>query len=169
WYRPKTKEKGGAYAQKQIETLKAQLDLALDLEKPVILHCRVAHKDLLKLLAEHPHTQKMETPGVVHSYTGSAKQLKKFLQMGYHIGINGLVFKLELMSDAVKEVPLDKMVLETDSPYLTPPQAGEGRNEPANIKYTAQKVAEIKGISFEEVAKQTTQNAKKVFGVDFKA
>jgi len=169
WYRPKTKEAGSSYAQKQIETLRAQLNMATDLKKPVILHCRVAHKDLLKLLAEHPHTQKMENPGVVHSYTGSTKQLKKFLQMGYHIGINGLIFKLELMADAAKEVPLDKMVLETDSPYLAPPEVGEGRNEPANIKYTAQKIADIKGISFEEVAKQTTQNAKRVFGVDFKA
>ncbi|MEX2144895.1 MAG: TatD family hydrolase [Candidatus Spechtbacterales bacterium] len=169
WNRPKNKEEGSIYAQKQIETLKMQLDLALELKKPVILHCRVAHKDMLRLLAEHPITNNPPAggPGVIHSYTGSVKQLNKFLKMGYCIGINGLVFKLDLMADAVKAVPLERMLLETDSPYLTPPEAGDLRNEPVNIKYIARRVAELKGIALQEIEKQTTENSKRVFGVDF--
>jgi TatD DNase family protein len=165
WWRPKTKEAGEKYAKKQKEVLRAQMDMALDLRLPLILHCRVAHKDLIKILREHPHTKKLEVPGVVHSYTGSVKQLKKFLDMGYYIGINALVFKLGMMEEAAVSAPLERILLETDSPYLSPPKAQSERNEPANVKYIAEHIAEIKNISFDKVEKQTTENAKKVFGV----
>lgn len=182
WYRPRTKEEGVEYAQKQIDTLNAQLDMALELNLPVILHCRVAHKDLLRILREHSIAEKVNPPGVIHSYTGSTKQLKKFLGLGFYIGVNGLIYKLDFVEDAVREAPLDRILLETDSPYLIPPQVegqtviSEGekgldsdfiRNEPINLKYIAEKIAEIKNISFEEVAKQTTENAQKVFQVNF--
>lgn len=97
--------------------------------------------------------------------------------MGYYIGINGLVFKLPFVADAVREAPLGRIVLETDSPYLTPLSvvaSGEGgagtheRNEPVNVKYVAQKISEIKNISFKDIEKQTTENAQKVFGTSFK-
>ncbi|MEX0877403.1 MAG: TatD family hydrolase [Candidatus Spechtbacterales bacterium] len=178
WWRPKTKEEGLAYAQKQQKTFCAQADMALDLNLPLIIHCRVAMKDMLNILREHPHTEARDVPGVIHSYTGSPKQLKKFLSLGYYIGVNGLVFTLGLVQDAVKAAPLDRILLETDAPYLSPPlprrSLGEGgpnkteRNEPANVKYVAQKIAELKDIPFKEVEAQTTENAKKVFGIDFK-
>lgn len=171
WWRPKTEEEGLVYAKKQEEALVAQMDMALDLKLPLILHCRVAMKDMLRILREHPHTEAFEIPGVVHSYTGSPKQLKKFLAMGYYIGVNGLVFTLGLVKEAVEAAPLDRILLETDAPYLSPPLSirnlgeGEERNEPANVKYVAQEIAEIKNIPFEEVERQTTENAKKVFGI----
>ena len=168
WYRPKDKSKRAPYENKQAEALKEQMNFALDMELPLILHCRIAHKNLIKILRDHPHTEKFDIPGVVHSYTGSAKQFKEFEAMGYYIGVNGLIFKLDLVRDAVKAAPLERIVLETDAPYLNPPQVEEERNEPANLKYIAEKIAEIKGVPFEEVEKQTTENAQRVFGVEFK-
>lgn len=168
WHRPKEKEERHAYEQTQAEAFKAQLDLAVDVDLPVILHCRIAHKDMIKILEEHPITEKREIPGIVHSYTGSVKQLKKYLDMGYYIGVNGLIFKLGLMEEAVEAAPLDRIVLETDAPYLTPPQVGEDeRNEPYNLKYVAERIAEIKDLFYDEVEEQTAENAKRVFGKSF--
>lgn len=167
WRKPKGVAKRAAYKQKQIETLTEQLDMALDHKLPAIVHCRVAHEDLLKVLAEHAITKSVNPPGVIHSYTGDLNQLKAFLDMGYYVGINGIVFKLDFMIEAVREAPLERILLETDAPYLTPPQAGVERNEPRFVKHVAQRVAELKGVSVDEVAKQTTENAQKVFRVDF--
>lgn len=150
------------YKQRQMDTLNNQLDLALDYDLPVILHCRKAHDDLLSIVESHEITKSILPPGVMHSYTGNNTQLRAFLALGWYIGINGIIFKLNL-DDVIKNIPLDRILLETDSPYLTPPVAGIERNEPSFVKYTAERIAEIKQVSVEEVARQTTENAKKVF------
>lgn len=174
WRLPEDPEKKERYKKFQIDTLSSQLDLALDYKKPVILHCRKAHDDLFSIVANHGITRALTPPGVVHCYTGNKSQLKSFLELGWFIGFNGIIFKLGL-GDVIKATPLDRMLLETDSPYLTPPLsaeaptvggAKEGRNEPSNVKYIAEKIAEVKQISFEEVARQTTENAKRVFRLD---
>lgn len=166
WDRPKGTARKQHFKQKQKETLIAQLDMAADAGKPAILHCRVAHDDLLAVLRDH-RISKQERPGVIHSYTGDKKQLKAFLDMGYYVGVNGIVFKLNWLADIIKEMPLERMLLETDAPYLTPPKAPTKRNEPLCVKYIAEEVAKIKGVDAGEIEKHTTQNAADLFGVSF--
>lgn len=164
WRLPEDPREKEQYKKFQIDTLKSQLDLALDYKKPVILHCRKAHDDLLSIIENHEITKAVSPPGVVHCYTGNKTQLKAFLAFGWYIGFNGIIFKLGL-EDVIKATPLDRILLETDSPYLTPPALGIQRNEPMFATYVAQKIAEIKKVSLEEVARQTTENAKKVFRI----
>jgi len=168
WRKPKSVAKKDEFVTRQKEAFKKQLDLALNYKKPLILHCRVAHNDMIEILNDHAIISQLQNPGVVHSYTGDLDQLKKFLDMGFYIGVNGLVFTLPFVQDAVREAPLDRIVLETDSPYLLPPQVkNTKRNEPIFIKYIVEKIAEIKGMSFDRVQKQTTENAQTLFGVEF--
>jgi len=180
------------YKLRQIDTINSQLDLALEYKLPVILHCRKAHDDLLSIIESHPLTtekkarQVLGPPGVIHCYTGNKSQLNAFLALGFYIGYNGIIFKLNL-DNVIKETPLDRILLETDSPYLIPPM-GEGpsttargaqsgaasqelggqignRNEPVNVKYIAERIAQIKDVSFDGVARQTTENAMRVFRI----
>ena len=162
WRLPDDPRKLELYKNRQIDTLNTQLDLALDYKKPVILHCRKAHDDILSIIESHSITKFLNPPGVMHCYTGNKTQLRAFLALGWYIGYNGIIFKLNL-DDVIKETPPDRILLETDSPYLTPPNVGAERNEPIFVKHVAEKIAELKQISFEEVARQTTENAKKVF------
>lgn len=164
WRPPADPRELELYKNRQIDTLNTQLDLAFDYKKPVILHCRKAHDDILSIIESHAISRAVNPPGVMHCYTGNRTQLKSFLALGWYIGYNGIIFKLDL-EGVIKETPLDRILLETDSPYLTPPQAGVERNEPILVKHIAEKIAEIKQVSFEEVARQTTENAKKVFRI----
>jgi len=149
-----------SFKTKQEAVLRQQIDLAKELKLPIIFHCRMAHDDLIKLLGENNSD---DTTGVIHCFTGSWKQAQSYLGMGLHLGFNGIIFKLNL-DEIIKKTPVDKMLVETDCPYLTPPQES-GRNEPIFVKHVAQKIAEIKGLSVEELIKITTQNAKKLFKI----
>lgn len=169
YYFPKSKEKRKQMKQKQRDTLQKQMDLADELGLPVILHCRVAHEDLLEILDTKYKIQDTKLRGVVHSYTGTAEQAQKFMELGLYIGFNGLILKdvpaLPKPEEVIASIPLDRIVLETDSPYLVPPMAGRDRNEPLFIKYIAEEIARIKKVSFEEVAESTTKNARVLFGI----
>lgn len=162
WRRPKGKARRSEYEARQKEAFVAQLDLAADYSKPVILHCRVAHDDMLAIVSEHSHHSKLEYPGVVHSYTGDLVQLEKFLNLGFAIGVNGLLFKLPFVEEAVKAAPLERIVLETDAPYLSPPGAPE-RNEPMYLPEIAKRIAQLKEVSLAEVERVTTANAVRIF------
>lgn len=172
WHLPADVREQEHYKMRQIDTLNSQLDLALEHKIPVILHCRKAHDDLLSAVESHEITQTVLPPGVLHCYTGNKTQLKAFLALGLYIGYNGIIFKLNL-DEVIKATPLDRMLLETDSPYLTPPTPAErlakegispaGRNEPIFVKHIGERIAELKQVPFEEVARQTTENAKRVF------
>jgi len=142
----------------QKELFLQQLDLAEELDLPVIIHCRDAFGDVYEILK----TRKLR--GVVHCFSDGLDEAKKYLDLGFYLGINGVIFKQNL-DEVIKNVPLDKILLETDCPFLTPPMAENKRNEPIFVKYVAEKVAELKGISFEEVASATTENAKALFGI----
>ncbi|MFY9457403.1 MAG: TatD family hydrolase [Candidatus Spechtbacterales bacterium] len=162
WRLPSDPKELKLYKDRQMDTLNTQLDLAFEYKLPAILHCRKAHDDIISIIESHGTGQAANPPGVMHCYTGNKTQLKSFLALGWYIGYNGIIFKLDLV-DVIKDTPLDRILLETDSPYLTPPIAGSGRNEPIFVKHVAEKIAEIKQVSFEEVARQTTENAEKVF------
>ncbi|MFA6190534.1 MAG: TatD family hydrolase [Candidatus Staskawiczbacteria bacterium] len=158
YYKPKGTAKKEKFKQLQKEIFFKQLQMAGELNLPVIVHCRVAYGDAHEML----NSQNLQ--GVIHSFTGTIEEAKKFLDLGFYIGVNGIIFKLSL-DEVVKSIPLDKIVVETDCPYLTPPQAGAERNEPIFVKHVIQKIAELKGLSFEEVAQATTANAQKLFKI----
>ena len=156
WYKPKSKVKQVDFKEKQLKVFLQQMDLARELNLPVILHCRVAHQDLINNLPD-------KVKGVVHCFTGSWLQAQQYLNKGLCLGFNGIIFKLDL-DEIIAQTPLDKMVIETDCPYLTPTGA-VGRNEPLYVKYVAEKIAKIKKVSYEEVSRVTTKNAVKLFNL----
>ena len=158
YYKPKTKRKLELFKEKQRTVLWKQLDLVKELNLPVILHCRKAHDDLLEILKNH------QVPGVIHCFTGNWNQAKEYLEMGFYLGINGIIYKLDL-KEVIEKAPLEKILIETDCPYLTPPQAGVERNEPIFIKHIVQEIVKIKNLDFQKVAEATSQNAKNLFRI----
>ncbi len=156
WYKPKTKRKFELFKQKQKEIFLKQLNLAKELNLPIIIHCRVAHEDLLKIL------KGQEFQGVIHSFTGTWEQAEKYLEMGFYLGFNGIIFKLNL-NEIIKKVPLNRILIETDSPFLVPPPLKIKRCEPIFVKYIAQEIAKIRNENFEKIAQITTENAKSLF------
>jgi len=161
WYKPKTKIKLEQFKNKQREVFEKQLALAEELNLPIIFHCRVAHEDLIKILNTKYNIPNTRLRGVIHCFSGDWEEAEKYLAMGLYLGFNGIIFKLNL-DEVIEKTPLNKILVETDCPYLTPPPM-EGRNEPLYVKYVAEKIAKIKNLSYEEIAKTTTENAKKLF------
>lgn len=158
YYRPKSKTKTSLFKEKQKEIFLKQLDLAKELNLPVVFHCRMAHEDLIATLKQR------NDKGVIHCFTGNLDQAKEYVKMGFYIGFNGIIFKLDL-NDIIKKIPLEKILIETDCPYLTPPEAKTERNEPIFMKYVAKKIAELKEIDYEKVAQVTTENARSLFKI----
>lgn len=159
YYKPKGTARKEKFKENQREIFKKQLDLAEELDLPVIVHCRMAFEDVYNILKEK------NLKGVIHSFTGTLEEAKRFIDLGFYIGINGIIFKLDL-EEVIKNISLDKILAETDCPYLTPPVEGKGtRNEPLFVKHTIQKIADLRGVSFEEVASATTLNAKNLFRI----
>ncbi len=145
----------------QREVMKRQMKWAIELQLPVALHIRKAHNEVFGLLRD---INCSNYRGVMHCFGGSLQEAHHAIDMGFHIGIGGVVtFKNATMAEVAKEVPLERILLETDSPYLSPvPHRGQ-RNESAYIPLIAQKVADLRGISIDEVAEQTTENARSLF------
>ena len=159
YYRPKTKIKLEEFKQKQRETLFKQIGLAEELGLPVIFHCRMANEELIEILDQYRGRLK----GVIHCFFGTWQQAEKYLGMGFYLGFNGIIFKLNL-EETIEKVPPDRILIETDCPYLTPlPMTG--RNEPAYIRYIAEKIAKIRKLSADELTAITFKNAKKLFGI----
>lgn len=148
----------GEFKEKQKEILLEQLNLAKELNLPVILHCRMAHNDLLDILRNY------NISGVIHCFTGTWEEAKKYLDKGFYLGINGILYKFDL-KEVIKKTPLDKILVETDCPYLTPPQSKTKRNEPINVKYIVEEIAKIKEVDFKTIAEATVQNTKKLFNI----
>lgn len=146
---------------KQKEIFLEFIKLANEVEKPIMIHCWDAYDDLYEILKKNP----VGKTGVIHSFVGSFKTAKRFIELGYLIGLNGIVTYGISYDKLIHKVDLKDIVLETDCPYLTPvPKKGE-RNEPMYVKYVAQKIANVKEISVEEVEKVTTENAKNIFQI----
>lgn len=143
-----------SFGDKQKEVFSKHLDLAKELNLPIIVHCRMAHNDVLEILKNY------KLSGVIHCFTGNWEQAEKYLDMGFYLGINGIMYKFDL-KEVIEKTPLNKILLETDCPYLG--KEKEQRNEPLFVREIARDIARIKGISFEEVARTTTKNAKNLF------
>jgi len=167
YWKPKTTRKKELFKQMQRDLLLEELKLAKELNLPVIFHCRMAHEDLIKILKQQTTGNKLPR-GVMHGFVGSTKELQKYLEMEFYIGFNGIIFKNIKgidFSENIKTTPLDEILIETDCPYLTPPEAGTDRNEPIFVEYVAQEIAKIKNQSIEKISEITTQNARKLFNI----
>lgn len=147
---------------KQKEVFEKGIDLANQVNKPMSIHCWDAYDELLEILKNKEVVKK----GAIHCFIGGYKTAKKFTELGFKIGLNGIMTYSEDYNRLIKELPLEDIILETDCPYLTPkPLSKDERNEPTNVRLVAEKIAQIKQISVEEVAEITTQNAKALFSI----
>lgn len=146
----------------QREVFGRQLELARALERPVIIHMREATQDTLAILREHK-----ETRGVMHCFSGSAETAELCLELGLHISFTGSVtFKnARKVVEAAAVVPMDRLMAETDCPYLSPEPVRGRRNDPSNVRLVLEKLAEIKGVKPEELAETNIRNAKELFGI----
>ena len=142
--------------------LDEQIQWALEWNLPLVIHCREAFPELFQVLEPYKHT---ELTGVFHSFTGTVDEARELMDYSrFMIGINGVVtFKKSTLPEVLQEVPLTKLVLETDSPYLAPVPFRGKRNETSYVKRVAVKLAELYGMEIGEVERQTTENALKVF------
>ena len=143
----------------QIKVFHELLQLADNIKKPIIFHNRDADKDIIDILSCYPNVI-----GVSHCFSSTLSTAKKLLDMGYYISFSGnLTFKNSMLPSVAKYLPLNRLLVETDSPYLSPEPFRGKPNEPGRTRYVAEKLAEIHNISFESIANQTTKNINKLF------
>jgi len=141
-----------------------QISLARELELPIVVHVREAYEDAVSILkSEHAG----DVGGVIHCFSGDLKVAKDCLDMGFYISVGGILTfaNSQALGETIKALPMERIVLETDAPYLTPVPYRGKRNEPAYVVYVAKALAYLKGVTFQEVAEATTLNAVKLFGL----
>lgn len=162
---------------KQKQTVRAHFDLANELDLPVVVHCRDAYEDQLLINQEYLDAGKLSRRGVIHCFAGTIEQARAFVAQGFYLGFTGvitfpprktdaLIDGLTVVQQAIREIPIEHILIETDSPYLTPIPFRGKRNEPSYVKYVAEKIAEIRGITIEEIERTTTENAKRLFRLE---
>jgi TatD DNase family protein len=151
----------------QLRRFREQIGLAKELGLPIVVHDREAHRETLETLKSE---NAGDYGGIIHCFSGDYEMAKVCIEMGFYISIPGTItFKnAERFQEIVKKLPLESLLIETDAPFLTPFPFRGKRNEPSYVKYTAQKVAEIKKISFEKVAEVTAENALRVYRVNIR-
>jgi TatD DNase family protein len=148
----------------QQAVFRRQIQLAKRLDLPIIIHNREATEDVVTILEEEGAS---EVGGIMHCFSGSPETAQRCLDMNFYISLGGPVtFKNAVKpKEVAKEVPLERLLIETDCPYLAPHPYRGKRNEPSYVKLVAEQIAELKGVSFEEVAKATTENANRLFRI----
>jgi TatD DNase family protein len=149
------------YVKQQVEAFEKQLNWAKDFGLPIVIHSRNSYREVLEVVDRNKDDKLF---GVFHSFSGSFEEAQKIIQLGFKIGINGIVtFKNSKLDDVVKQIDINHLVIETDSPFLAPEPKRGRRNESSYLYYIAEKIAEIKGLRIEEVAAITTDNAMNMF------
>jgi TatD DNase family protein len=150
----------------QISCFREQLDIARQLNLPLVLHDREAHGDILRVLREH---HAWEMGGTMHCFSGDWRFARSCLDLGFYISIAGPVTftKSKTLQDVARKCPLERLLLETDAPFLSPAPKRGKRNEPAFLIYTAEKIASLKKISLEKLARQTSLNAGQLFRLPY--
>ena len=147
---------------KQAEAFTKQIELAKEIQKPLMIHCRDAFSDLIDILK--PRTQNLK-PSVVHFFTGTIEDAKKLLDLGFSFTFGGVITFARSYDEVIKMIPMDRILSETDAPYVTPEPFRGKRNEPAYVVYVVRKLAELKGVSEEKMAEQIWENAENLFGI----
>lgn len=158
-------------AKTQEEVFEAQIQIAYENKLPLQIHGRHAGKEILEILNSHKN-KLMENPGMFHCFAGNIDYLKKVLELGFYIGFDGNITYAGIapgedtsLSELIEYAPLDRIVTETDAPFLTPEPHRGSRNEPSYVIITGNSIAKIKNSSFDEVNKITTENARKIFKI----
>jgi TatD DNase family protein len=148
----------------QKAVFRSMINIALKSKLPVIIHDREAHNETIEILIEEKAS---DVGGVFHCFSGDLDFAKKVLDLGFFISVTGVVTykNAKELQNVVKEIPLDRLLIETDCPFLTPEPYRGKRNEPAYVAHVAQKIADIRGVSIDIVSEQTTINAKKLFKI----
>ena len=151
------------YIEEQKEMFKKQILLANELNLPIVVHDREAHKDCIDILKENNTSSNV----IFHCFSGSVEMMKECVKSGWYIALGGVVtFKnAKKMKDVAKEVPLENLMLETDSPYLTPVPYRGKENQPAYVKYVAEEIANLRNESVDNIIRITSENAEKVFKI----
>jgi len=156
---------------RQREAFMAQIMLAREVKKPLMIHCRNAFGDLIEILSS-PGYQKIDNPGIIHFFTGTPDDARKLLDLGFSFTFGGVVTfpprKGAVAGDydeAIKIIPLERILSETDAPYVSPAPHRGKRNEPAYVAETVKKLAELKGVSTDEMKAQIWQNARRIFKI----
>ncbi|MFL6980002.1 TatD family hydrolase [Bacillus inaquosorum] len=149
----------------QKEVFRKQIALAKEVNLPIIIHNRDATEDVVTILKEEGAEA---VGGIMHCFTGSAEVARECMKMNFYLSFGGPVtFKnAKKPKEVVKEIPNDRLLIETDCPFLTPHPFRGKRNEPSYVKYVAEQIAELKGMTFEEIASITTENAKRLFRIN---
>lgn len=150
----------------QIQVLKWQLELAVQLDLPVVIHCRQAERDMLPLLRDWTSSQKPgQPPGVIHCFMGDLNAAREYLDMGFFLSLGAYIgYPASRRAYAtIKAIPDDRLMVETDSPFLPPQRLRGQRNEPAYLPLTVKILAKIRGVSPDQIARETTQNAHHLF------
>lgn len=150
----------------QKERLVKFLELATELGKPLIMHCRDAYNEMLEMLDGAQNLfGGAKIRGVIHSFTSTWQIAQQFLERGFYLGFNGIITFTDQYNDTIKNIPLDKLLLETDAPYLSPvPHRGQ-RNESSYLNFIAEKIAELRNVTVEEISRQTTKNTRELFEI----
>lgn len=146
---------------KQAKAFEAQQQFAIDHKLPIVIHCRDAHADQFAMIKAMPN----ERRGVIHCFTGTYEEAKKYVEMGWMISFSGIAVFADEVGEVAPKLPLDSILIETDSPYLTPPPYRGKRNEPLYVQYVAENIAKRRGMAVEALAEATTANACKIFGI----
>jgi TatD DNase family protein len=152
-----------SYKEEQYDAFQRQIKLALNYSIPVVLHSRNSTDECIEMIRKN---QKGDLKGVFHCFSGTLEQAKEIIDLGFYLGIGGvLTFKNSGLDGVIKEIDMNHLLLETDAPYLAPVPFRGKRNQPAYISYVAQKLAEVKQMTSEQVAAATTANAERLFGI----
>jgi TatD DNase family protein len=150
------------FEREQYEVFRQQIRWALQYDIPIVIHSRDSMAESIEVVREE---KQGKLRGIFHCFSGDGQAARAVMGLGFYLGIGGvLTYKNSGLPDAIREIPLECMVLETDAPYLSPVPFRGKRNESSYLTYIAAKLAEVKGISVEEVARITTENAQKIFG-----
>jgi|WetSurMetagenome_2_1015567.scaffolds.fasta_scaffold314294_1 TatD DNase family protein len=155
---------------KQKEVFAKQLSLARDFDLPAIIHCRVAHDDLLSTVKQFRDDYKEKIPlnkpwGVIHCFSGDENLAWEYFRLGFYISFTGLITFSQQWDSLIRKMPLDKFMIETDCPFMTPEPFRGKRNEPILVSYVAERIAAIRGLEFEKVAEISTDNALRFFNI----
>jgi len=152
--------------ERQREVFEKQIDMAVKLDLPIIVHCRKSHDDVIEILRNKKKDYGEKLRGVVHCFSGRLSQAKIYTEeLRFHLGFNGIITFDRSYDKVIREIDLKYILTETDCPYLTPVPFRGKRNEPLYVKYVAEKIAKIKEMDLIEIEKITTGNARSLFGI----